>query len=113
MELIHTQAAGDGGEIGFERVNGLRRRGLVAQVGLLHDILGIHRTPEHAVGDGKQIGTIGLEGFHPASSWGSTEASLTFVTTCPYGPAMFAGVRRYIRITGSESLQHPREIRLA
>ena len=45
-------------------MNGLRRRGLVAQVGLLHHILSIHRTPEHAVGDGKQVGPVGFKGFH-------------------------------------------------
>src|SRR4029450_11988997 len=63
-ELIHTEAADDGGEIGFERTNGLRRRGLVGQVGLLHHILSIHRAPQHAVGNGEEVGTIGFKGFH-------------------------------------------------
>src|SRR6266496_6629318 len=72
MELIHTQARDNGGEIAFERANGVFGRRLVAQVGFLHDILGIHRAPEHAVGDGKQVGTIGFKGFHSAFSYEST-----------------------------------------
>jgi hypothetical protein len=43
----------NGGEIRFERVNGRRLRTLIAQVGLLHEILRIHLTAEHTVGDGK------------------------------------------------------------
>src|SRR5260370_23355866 len=38
-----------------------RGRGLVAQVGLLHNILSIHRTAEHAVGDGKEVGPIAFK----------------------------------------------------
>ena len=56
----------------FERANGFLRRALIAQVCLLHHILGIHRTPEHTVGDGKEVGTIGFKGFHSASSCEST-----------------------------------------
>src|SRR5438876_11613658 len=36
-------------------------------VGFLHQILGIHRTPKHPVGDGKQVGSVGFKGFHAAS----------------------------------------------
>jgi len=64
MELIHAQARENGGQKRLERANGFRRRGPIAQVGLLHHILSIHRTPEHAVGDGKEVGPVGFKGFH-------------------------------------------------
>jgi hypothetical protein len=54
LELIHAKAREDRGEIGFERANGFWRRSLVTHIGFLHHILGIHRTTEHAVGDGKE-----------------------------------------------------------
>src|SRR5438270_10278603 len=45
---------------------------LESAVGFLHHILSIHRTTEHAVGDGKEVGTIGFKGFHSVSSYVST-----------------------------------------
>ena len=39
IELIDTQAREDVGKIRFERVNGRRRRGLIAEIGLLYPIL--------------------------------------------------------------------------
>ena len=39
-------------------MNGLKLRGLITYIGFLHHILGIHRAPEHAVSDGKEVGTI-------------------------------------------------------
>src|SRR5947208_4052985 len=44
---------------------------LESAVGFLHHILSIHRTPQHAVGDGKEVGTIGFKGFHSVSSCSS------------------------------------------
>src|SRR6266567_3434922 len=64
IELIHTHPSNDRGQERFERADSLRGRGLGAQVRLLHQILSIHRTAEHTVGDGKEVGPIAFKGFH-------------------------------------------------
>src|SRR6266536_3119329 len=64
MELIDAQPGHNGGQKCFIRIDALSWRGLSVQVGFLHDVLGIHCTSQHAVGDGKELRTIGLKLFH-------------------------------------------------
>ena len=45
----------------FQRRDRFRRRTLVAQVGFLYHVLGVHRAAEHAVGDGKQVRPVGFK----------------------------------------------------
>lgn len=61
VQLIHAQSADDGGQEGFEGENLFLRRGVITDIGFLHHVLRIHRTAQHPVSDGEEVGSVGFK----------------------------------------------------